>query len=291
MRLKQYPKSVENYDDFSSAVSSAIAASGGGGSATDWSLNPDSSGGSTVVRLFEDFLGSDNRNLKSHAPFFNLGTSSAYWDDAYDYSHDSTGVVRANTTTSAFARAVINGPEIYSSSPSIGDEWLVEMRVQPQIHASSTNGWIGLGSFSPKTYISTTTTEQVRGYCDTAKAGIFWTNSSSVWMTSYYDNEGSNGSSSDVGTAVTMSNGQWVRLAVHCKREIYFGISVWTTRFYVDGVQAGADLYNTSGTRSPAWSFLLYNGGDAHASSCLIDWITFQYRRPAAVNYIDIEDL
>ena len=288
MPISNYPSTVDEFDDFTTSVSTIAAAAGG----TDWSLNPDSSGGSSVVRLFEDFMGSDNRNYKSHSPFFSLGTSSAYWDDAYDYAHDSTGVVRANTTTSAYARAVIMGPEIYSSSPTIGDEWLVEMRVQPQINASSSNGWIGIGSFSPKTDLNTTTTEQVRGYGDTAKAGIFWTNSLSEWTTSYYDNEGSNGSSTDAATGVLMANQQWVRLAVHCKRELYFSvIPVWTTRFYVDGVQAGADLYNVSGTRSPTWSFLLYNGGDTLSSSCLIDWIAFQYRRPVAVNYIDIEDL
>ena len=50
-------------------------------------------------------------------------------------------------------------------------------------------------------------------------------------------------------------------------------------------------MYNLSGTRSPTWSFLLYNGGDALVNNCLIDWIVFQYRRPSAVTYLDIEDL
>jgi hypothetical protein len=255
---------------------------------SDWKLVPDSG---EVIRLFEDFMGSDNRNYKSHSPFFSLGTSSAYWDDAYDYTHDSTGVVRANTTTSAYARAVIMGPEVYTTSPSLGDEWTVEMRVRPELHASATNAWIGLGSFSPKTDLNTQTTEQVRGYGDTAKAGFYWSASSTYWYTSTYDNEGTNGGSTDTSTGVSMSNSTWVRIALHCKREELFTIPVWRTDCYVNGVKVGSSMYNLSGTRSPTWSFLLYNGGDALSNNCLIDWIVFQYRRPAAVTYLDIEDL
>ena len=256
--------------------------------ATDWKLTPDSG---TVIRLFEDFMGSDNRSLKSHAPFFSLGTSSAYWDDAYDYTHDSTGVVRANTTVSAYARAVIMGPEVYTTSPSLGDEWTVEMRVRPEFNASAVNAWIGLGSFSPKTDLNTQTTEQVRGYGDTAKSGFYWSASSTYWYTSTYDTEGTNGNTTDTSTGVSMSNSTWVRIALHCKREELFSIPVWRTDCYVNGVKVGSSMYNLSGTRSPTWSFIHYNGGDAFSNSCLIDWIVFQYRRPTAVTYLDIEDL
>ena len=260
------------------------------GGSTDWILSAENTG-STVTRLFEDFMGSDNRSLKSHAPFFSLGTSSAYWDDAYDYTHDSTGVVRANTTTSAYARAVIMGPEVYTTSPSLGDEWTVEMRVRPEFNASAVGAWIGLGSFSPKSDLNTQTTEQVRGYGDTAKAGFYWTASSTYWYTSTYDNEGTNGGSTDTSTGVSMSNSTWVRIALHCKREELFSVPVWRTDCYVNGVKVGSSMYNLSGTRSPTWSFIHYNGGDSLSNSCLIDWIVFQYRRPSAVTYLDIEDL
>jgi len=292
MPLTTYPESATDYADWSTAVSAAVAAGGGGGGggSTDWILSPENTG-STVTRLFEDFLGSDNRSLKSHAPFFSLGTSSAYWDDAYDYAHDATGVVRANTTTSAYARAVINGPEIYSSTPSLGDEWAVEMRVQPQFHASATNTWIGLGSFSPLSNLNTQTTEQVRGYGDTAKAGFFWTANGSYWTTSTYDNEGTNGNSTDAVTAAAGANQTWFRLGLHVIREEVFTIPVWRTDCYVDGAKVGSSLYNLSGTRAPTWSFLLYNGGDTLASSCLVDWIVFQYRRPDSVSYLDLDSL
>lgn len=285
MPIKTIPESVEDFDDWTTATASL-----GGSSFDDWSLSPDNTG-TTLTRLFDDCMGGANRNYKSHSPFYSLGTSSAYWDEAYDYPEDATGMFRAYTTTSAYARACLLGPTIYNTTPVDGNEWVFEMRVKPILHASASNAYVGIGSFSPKSDINTQTTEQIFGYGDTAKAGLYWRASETYWRTSTYDNEGTNGGSTDANTTTVGQNSTWVRLGIHCKRETLFTIPVWRTDCYVDGTKVGSSLYNASGTQSPTFAFQLYNSGDSLANTCLVDWICLQYRRPNSVTYLDLESL
>lgn len=285
MPVKTYPESVTDYPDWTTATASL-----GGSSFEDWSLSPKS--GTSITRLFDDCMGGANRNLKASSPFYSLGTSSAYWDEAYDYPEDATGIFRATTTTSAYARALLLGPTIYNTTPTDGNEWMFEMRVKPVLHGSASNTTIAIGSFSPKADINSQTTEQMNGYSDTAKSGIFWKPSETYWRTFTYDNEGTNGGTTEANTSAVGSNSTWVRLGIHCKRETMFSIiQTWRTDCYINGTKVGSSLYNASGTQSPTFGFHLYNSGDSLASDCLVDWISLQYRRPNAVTYLDIEDL
>jgi hypothetical protein len=244
-----------------------------------------------VIKLFDDMLGATGRNSRTNAPFYGLGTSSSYWQDAYGYSPGGTGVIRALTTANANARATVNGVQIYDWAEPDGTEWLFEGRFYFDFNAAATNTGVTFGAFCPKTEHTDSTTEQGAGYGNTAKAGVSWRKSDTYWKSYYYDVEGVNNNPTEADlTSFTGAEDTWVTVATHAYKDTIFSVSTWVIKSYINGTLV-ATQYLTSGTEAPVFYCNLYNGGEALANSMYVDWLMFQYTRPSAVTHLNIEDL
>lgn len=265
--------------------------SGGGGGTTDWILTPSNT---QVVRLFDDFLAATGRKSARNSPFFGLGTFSGYWQDSYGMSAGSgeTGVIRAITQTSLYARLPMLGTGIYPNDAADGTEWLFEGRFLFEFDTNVSNSpLVSFGAFCPTTDHSENTTEQGPGYGDTAKAGIYWDKLNTYWKSYHADTEGTNGDTTEADlTTFTPAEDTWFRIAVHAKKETIFTVPTWTIKVYIDGTLATTQ-YLTSGTEAPTFYCALMNDGTAYSNSMYVDWVMLQYTRPTAVTYIDIEDL
>ena len=264
--------------------------SGGGGGSTDWIRTPSNT---TIVRLFDDMLWGTDRNHKA-GHFYSLGVSSSYWEDCYAESISSgeSGVIQGQNS-STYSRLTINGPQVFDNAAADGTEFLFEGRFAIQSNVNNVNRPVfSLGVFCPKTEHNSGSTEQGPGYGDTAKAGVHWTKGQTYWRTYHYDVEGTNGGTTeaDLTSFPLTSELTWFRCAVHCYKETIASVPTWTVRSYIDGTLA-ATQYLTSGTEAPVFYVLLYNAGENYITYVYVDWLMFQYTRPNAVSYLDIEDL
>ena len=244
-----------------------------------------------VIKLFDDMLGATGRNSRSNAPFFGLGNSGSFWQDAYGDSPGGTGVIQAYLNATASARATVNGVQIYDWAEPDGTEWLFEGRFYFDFHASSTSTSVTFGAFCPKTEHTDATTEQGFGYGDTAKAGVYWQKANTYWKSYHYDVEGVNGNPTEADlTAFTGAEDTWVTVATHAYKDTIFSVPTWVINSYINGTLA-ATQYLTSGTEAPVFYCNIYNSGEALQNNMYVDWLMFQYTRPSAVTHLNIEDL
>jgi len=255
---------------------------------TDWKFPPDNG---TVLRFFDDMLGATGRNSKSTAPFYGIGTSGSYWQDAYGVSPGGTGVIRAYNNASAYARSTIIGVQVYDWSAPDDTEWLFEGRFYFDFNASTPNASVAFGAFCPKTDHSDATTEQGFGYGDTAKAGIYWAKANTYWKTYHYDVEGTNNGTTEADlTSYAGAEDTWVRIGTRAYKDTIFSVPTWVIESYIDGTLV-ATQYLTSGTEAPVFYCNIYNSGNAYVNSMYVDWVQFQYTRPDAVTRLDLDTL
>jgi hypothetical protein len=278
MPIRQYPLSVTRYTDFSSEVSSAIAASGGGESVVDRTQMPTSS---SVVYLFEDFLGTGES-------FIRLGRSGSYWEHCLQNSGDDfCGATRWRTNATAYTRGIIQVMPPYSSAAA-GQEWLWQLRVKIIPHASETILGMNVSAFCPKSDLNDQTTEQGSGYGDTAKAGLTMRQDFTYWQSFVSDNEGTNGNSPKTNTTVATASDTWFVVGIHAAYDS--ANTKWVITSYLNGTQVAQDDL-TTGTYPPT-AYFSFNQGAALVNYGLVDWVSFQYTRPSSASHLlDIADL
>ena len=245
-----------------------------------------------ISRIFDDFM--SGTGDEPNAIFLGLtevtgGTWNNSWHpDVMGQSDvDLFGVCEAETSTGTTARVVMNLPQLMTNSPADGASWLWEVRVKPEL--ATGNGYFMIAAVQPNGGGSIDFNDQlgVIAADDNPRALIFAGYDNTYWKR-VVSNSTLSLAPSPVDTAATYTDGDWVRLALHCQWDN--ASSEYDITFYIDGLS----VYTTSlsaGSGSPYGRIELCNDGTASQQRVLFDWSMIQYTRSSIVTYLDIEDI
>jgi len=244
-----------------------------------------------VVKYFDDMMGHAQQGLMAAQPFYSVGTSGARFTDTYGEYDGYVGVAKM-FPASAQGRIAVLGPQVLASTAADNSEWLFEASVYLNVDMANASNVarFSIGAYCPTTSVTSTSTAPGGVYGSVSKAGILMKVDDTYWKKYSYNNEGTNGSPTEVNLTSYSVGAGWKRLAVHCKKETLFGTPTWTITNYIDGTSV-ATQYITSYTLAPTFFMNLMNNGNNSTNSMDVDWMSFQYTRPTSITSLQIEDL